>query len=410
MTMPDPRLVRHVRSDLTSQRDLVTGPVRDMAEAVARRCGRPMSTREAYALADSVARSHSTLAAGAESMDVYAIDTDVIRIAMDVVCSTGVLPEWLDLVPESGIFVWDAHDLARDAPFICAAVGMGQAGPAGTFIDDIVEFCPSGFAMTGRGRVAWPIAASDLEGMAYLGADEAGAPLEEGAHEVGFHGVARRLVGVALLNAVRDRVMADPVWVAGLASEGAGALADSLSAAVADWVETGGAARQTASALDAHGLDGHQALDMLPGVESEHDGPPRRRYGRTTSVSAMTLLSAVFALRAHPELVGERCEGDAPYVSRGRRRRLERDGVDVSALARRTTTTIHLRERPEAPRTGDSTPVDYSCRWIVHGHFTHQPCGPNRSERRLTWIAPYVKGPAGKPLKSDLARDVGIRL
>ena len=42
--------------------------------------------------------------------------------------------------------------------------------------------------------------------------------------------------------------------------------------------------------------------------------------------------------------------------------------------------------------------VEWSHRWMVRGHWRDQPCGPGRASRRLTWIDPYIKGPADKPL------------
>lgn len=37
-------------------------------------------------------------------------------------------------------------------------------------------------------------------------------------------------------------------------------------------------------------------------------------------------------------------------------------------------------------------------RFIVSGHWRGQAYGPNHSERRRQWIAPFVKGPRDKPL------------
>lgn len=37
-------------------------------------------------------------------------------------------------------------------------------------------------------------------------------------------------------------------------------------------------------------------------------------------------------------------------------------------------------------------------RHLVRGHWTHQPYGPGRQLRRLTWIDSYIRGPQGAPL------------
>lgn len=60
---------------------------------------------------------------------------------------------------------------------------------------------------------------------------------------------------------------------------------------------------------------------------------------------------------------------------------------------------VELR-RPE-PRESDAVEprrVDWSHQWIVSGHWCQQPVGPGRALREPRWIAPYVKGPADKPL------------
>lgn len=46
---------------------------------------------------------------------------------------------------------------------------------------------------------------------------------------------------------------------------------------------------------------------------------------------------------------------------------------------------------------------DYSCQWVVRGHWRQQACGEGHKERRPLWITPYVKGPEDKPLKAPRA-------
>ena len=52
-------------------------------------------------------------------------------------------------------------------------------------------------------------------------------------------------------------------------------------------------------------------------------------------------------------------------------------------------------------RDGSSGDRQYRNRWWVGGHWRQQACGPNHADRRPKWIAPYVKGPEGAPLKTD---------
>lgn len=60
---------------------------------------------------------------------------------------------------------------------------------------------------------------------------------------------------------------------------------------------------------------------------------------------------------------------------------------------RRAEHVHEITDNPEA----DS--VQWTCRWEVDGHWRNQACGPNFSDRRVVWINPFVKGPAGLPMR-----------
>lgn len=63
-------------------------------------------------------------------------------------------------------------------------------------------------------------------------------------------------------------------------------------------------------------------------------------------------------------------------------------------------TLIDLRRSPH-PTDPDHDPGGgraYTRRWWVTGHWRQQAVGPGRTQRRPTWIAPHVKGPADMPL------------
>ena len=88
--------------------------------------------------------------------------------------------------------------------------------------------------------------------------------------------------------------------------------------------------------------------------------------------------------------------------------RLERVPTRVSERARHVRVVDVREHNDEAERdAGDGSrkykPYEY--RFIVSGHWREQPCGPNRSERKRRWIAPYIKGPKSKPLMlKDMVR------
>lgn len=83
------------------------------------------------------------------------------------------------------------------------------------------------------------------------------------------------------------------------------------------------------------------------------------------------------------------------HVERHRRKQIAREyGATVSGVK-----VIQLR-RSESPNhaSGGMAPeqVEWSCRWIVNGHWRNQPY---KTGHRLKYILPYVKGPDDKPLK-----------
>jgi hypothetical protein len=90
---------------------------------------------------------------------------------------------------------------------------------------------------------------------------------------------------------------------------------------------------------------------------------------------------------------------DTPgHVERHRRKQLARE-----SKVRPEVRVIELRRTKQAHRSepgGDALPVNWSCQWVVDGHWRHQPCGPGRTDRRLIYITPYVKGPEGLPMKT----------
>jgi len=59
---------------------------------------------------------------------------------------------------------------------------------------------------------------------------------------------------------------------------------------------------------------------------------------------------------------------------------------------------ILLRPRRYEHADGDAVGVDYSCRWIVRGHWRQQ-FYPKAARRIPLWINPFVKGPTDKPLR-----------
>jgi hypothetical protein len=86
-------------------------------------------------------------------------------------------------------------------------------------------------------------------------------------------------------------------------------------------------------------------------------------------------------------------------------RRLPRQHPETERPLERTEIAVIRLRRPAAARgEADGEPVDWSCRWIVGGHWRNQACGTGRGAHRPVWIAPHLKGPEDKPLKVPARR------
>jgi hypothetical protein len=83
-------------------------------------------------------------------------------------------------------------------------------------------------------------------------------------------------------------------------------------------------------------------------------------------------------------------------AERSGRRRAEAAGLEV-----RPVLVVRLR-RTQSRATSEALEGarDWTCRWWVGGHWRRQPCGEYRLERRPTWIGPYIKGPAHRPIRA----------
>lgn len=92
---------------------------------------------------------------------------------------------------------------------------------------------------------------------------------------------------------------------------------------------------------------------------------------------------------------------ESGHVERHRRKQIAREnpGVEVHPEIR----VVQLRKREtsgtHAPsEAGEGAPVEWSCRWVVSGHWRNQ-FYRSTGERKLVYIMPFVKGPADKPFK-----------
>jgi len=81
-------------------------------------------------------------------------------------------------------------------------------------------------------------------------------------------------------------------------------------------------------------------------------------------------------------------------TSRATRRR-----VAPSRSAEADINIVKLRSILHSSHKGEGLPIEWSCRWLVRGHWRNQ-WFPSIRKHRPTWITPYIKGPEDKPLRN----------
>lgn len=117
--------------------------------------------------------------------------------------------------------------------------------------------------------------------------------------------------------------------------------------------------------------------------------------------AALRLLAAGLAL-ASQELLA----APAQPLERHARKRLVA-ARELPLPAEPTVRVVELRRRAvagPAPHGGreDQAAVEWSCQWLVRGHWRRQPY-PSRGVVQPIWIHAYVKGPADKELRPPRA-------
>ena len=108
-------------------------------------------------------------------------------------------------------------------------------------------------------------------------------------------------------------------------------------------------------------------------------------------------MAVLWSLATQPNIVDLSHETPArPEARRAQRAGYSYPAVRVVDVRRTVYEGAGLNREPVDTPTGRR----YRVRWPVAGHWRKQPYGPGRAYRRLTYIAPYIKGPEGAPLRS----------
>lgn len=109
-------------------------------------------------------------------------------------------------------------------------------------------------------------------------------------------------------------------------------------------------------------------------------------------LAVLAWLAAAWHLMLMPTVAEARRIGPAPAP---------RNSHSTTPAAEPAITRVDLRPLRTVPTEIPAQPAEAPTRthrWIVRGHWTHQPHGPGGRQRRLQWRESYIKGPAGAPL------------
>lgn len=153
--------------------------------------------------------------------------------------------------------------------------------------------------------------------------------------------------------------------------------------------------------------------EMLARISREHDdryGPGgvyehAPRVGKEGTLKLVANLSSFF-IAACAWMEQKILVETSGHVERHARKRAERDHkVSVDKVRVVQLRRAEHRQRDE-PAEGTAEHVEWTCRWVVSGHWRHQPHGPAKKERKLIYISPFVKGPDDKPLREHEVKKV----
>lgn len=131
--------------------------------------------------------------------------------------------------------------------------------------------------------------------------------------------------------------------------------------------------------------------------------PEMEEFIKASFVEDRRFIAAFWTLLQQNAIAQTRIVSAARAVAR----RSQRAGIDTSKNVK--IVTLRRLERSEHEKTVLSQKREHDHRWLVSGHWRHQPFGPGRKQRRLQYISPHIKGPDDKPLKTKTRVNAWVR-
>lgn len=141
------------------------------------------------------------------------------------------------------------------------------------------------------------------------------------------------------------------------------------------------------------GFSGFQIGSTLGGIVRGKRVSPFDRAPLDPSKRALSLVR--FLLAASTWLNQRILSIGSGHIERHRRKQIARENNVPPPTDVRVIQLRRLESEPHGQAAGAEA-VEWSCRWIVNGHWRNQPY---KDSTKLIYIMPFVKGPADKPLK-----------
>lgn len=112
----------------------------------------------------------------------------------------------------------------------------------------------------------------------------------------------------------------------------------------------------------------------------------------------MRLVEATFLLMGDSSLTAIGAEAVTPKVRRKHGKRRSVPGATVRTVQISPTLRKQAVRSSEAQGGREDREEWYTHQFVVRGHWRNVAYGKGRSERRLRWIMPFLKGPEGTPV------------
>lgn len=297
---------------------------------------------------------------------LFYVDEEIVKLAWDVVCSTGTLPEWEQWLEPDMLFMFSKP--------------VGQVSLHTMYVAPQVQWKLMRTGQNDDGKSLWGAQTQPWDPVKNTNDDV-----------VGFLYKGSRITPLIRTDLVQRR-----------SEENLLNLRNYL--AIVDHNHDHEEHRIVEKAIREEKSLADMEMNVIPVTSVRNEGmnllfPIPEKYmpkveGVDPRIFLRYFLVAILALSRQPLIVDRTDATDGQPAKRKQHKRIPLEELKkISVLRLRRIQPNH-----EDEGTTDTEKRAYSHRWIVSGHFRNQAFGQNWSEHRVIWIPPYVAGPADKPL------------